>query len=471
MAVKCFYLRINLHGEMATSLHVLASCFLLLVVNVNLEAMPPQCKYRYLENKTTCTGEMKKMLRRGILSEVIVGRSALEVCKTDLTHVEGSWYEGQNNLTSLKISFNRVLKELRNNSFIYFPSLENLDLSHNQIESLNVFVFHPLTTLNELKLDHNNLQILEAGVFSSQKNLRILSLSYNRLESLRNEILSSLVMLEELHVNNNRLNNLDSRCFVSLETMTFLNLSGNHLNVLPASVFTYQKKLTELHLDKNNISTLSAELFLPTTQIEILSFSGNKIRNISSAVLEPLIRLKQFDAMECPIECDCLFKNFYHLCAVRSIKTNITCEGSKYDLSVTLQQMECGIMNKSKIVLLVIIGLFIVGMLTQILLGCISRPENFFDKRRTTEYVNEYDYVEHPLDAKRNTDDDVRPRERQRYMSVLHVALNVYDYLRPLQGQLFNIRTSDIQQRRCEPEAPETSAPSRPTSDLYYVAM
>ncbi|KDR10890.1 Platelet glycoprotein V [Zootermopsis nevadensis] len=275
-------------------------------------------------------------------------------------------------------------------------------------------------------------------------------------------------MLEEFYVNDNRLNHLDSTSFVSLESMTILNLSGNNLNVLPATLFTYQKKLKELHLDRNNISTLNAELLSPTTQMEVLSISDNKIRKISSAVLEPCVRLKHLDAIRCPIECDCSFKNFYQFCAVRSIKTNITCEGRKYDLSVTLRQMECGIMDKSTIVLIVIIGLFILGKLTEVLLGYITKSRSIFDKRRTTEHVNEYVYVEYPLDAKSKAD-DVRPRERQRYMSVLHVPLNVYDYLRPIQGQMFN--TAERQQRSFEPELPESSAPSRPTSDFYDVAM
>jgi hypothetical protein len=448
---------------MEASVHILASCILLFVVNLNFGAIPSQCKYEHCENKITCTGKVKKMLRRGKLTEAIVGRGALEVSNTDVTRVEGSWFEGRSNLTTLKISSNRELRQLGNNSFIYFASLTNLDLSHNHIESLNVFVLHPLTALNKLKLDHNNLQTLEAGVFSSQRNLRILFLSDNRLESLSNEILSSLVMLEELHVDNNRLKNLDSRCFVSLETMIFVSLSGNHLKVLPATIFTYQKILKELHLDRNNISTLSADLFLPTTQMEILSLSGNKIRKISSAVIEPLVRLKQLDATGCPIECDCSFKNFYQYCAVRSIKTNITCEKNKYDLSVTLQQIECGIMDKSTIMLLVIIGIFLVGMLTDILSRCISKSEHF--------YVNDYDYVGSPLDASSKAYHDVRPRERQRYMSILHVALNVYDYLRPIQGQQFNNGTADKHYRSWEPTEPGVSAPSRPTSNLYDTAM
>lgn len=455
---------------MAASFHILIPYFLLVVVNLNLAKNRALCKYEYLENIVRCRGGMKEHLTRGKFSEAIVGRRAQEVRYTDITHIEGSWYEGENNLTTLTVSFNSELRQLGNDSFTYLPGLESLDLSHNKIESLNVFVFHPLTTLCKLKLDHNNLQTLEAGVFSSQRKLISLSLSDNRLESLRNDFLSSLVMLEELHVGKNRLASLDSRSFVSLENMAFLNLSSNHLNVLPTSVFAYQKKLRELHLDKNNISALSTELFLPTKQIEILSFSDNKIRKISSAVLETLVRLKHLDAMRCPIKCNCSFKNFYQLCLVRSIKTSITCEESKHDLSVTVQQMECDIADKSTIVLLAITGIFTVGMLTNFLFGYFCKAENVSDERRMPEYANEYDYVESLPVAKSDTNHDTRTSKLQGYMSVLHADLRLYDYLQPIQWRLFNTATTDRQQATPDPTTPEYSNLSRPPFTVYDTA-
>jgi Leucine-rich repeat (LRR) protein len=441
------------------------------MVNLSSAGIYPMCKYKYWGNKITCQRNLKKIIRRGIFTEIISNRTALEVLNTDLTHMEGSWFEGKNILETLRINFNRVLRNLNNDSFVYFPSLKNLDISYNQIASLNVLLFHPLTNLNRLKMDHNKLQALEAGLFSRQARLKILSLSYNKLKSLGNEILSPLIMLEELYVNNNRLNTLDSRSFVSLENMKILNLSENYLNMLSVRLFTYQKKLIELHLDKNNISTLSSELFSPTIEMEILSFGGNQIVKITDAVLQPLVRLKRLDVMGCPLECDCSLKNFYQLCVARSIRIHVTCKRGNVDSLVTLQHMTCRSLEKFTVILLVIVGLSIFGMLTTILVGSFSKTGNLFSKRRQRESVHDYDYVEFPLDDKSKNVDDFKRMERKKFRSIIYMVLEAYDYLRPLQGRVFSMGIVNTKPTNPDPVIPETSAPSRPPTSLYDIPM
>jgi hypothetical protein len=469
MAVNYIDFRINIHGEMVTSLHILTSCIFLLMVNLSATRMRPMCKYKYWGDKIRCEGNLKKLIRRGIFTEVIENHNTLEVLNTNLIHIEGSWFEGKSNLETLRISFNLVLGTLNNDSFVHFPRLKNLDVSCNQIRSLNVFVFYPLTNLNTLKLDHNKLKELEVGLFSSQKRLKILFLSYNELKYLGNEILGPLIMLEKLYVNNNRLITLDSRSFVSLENMKFLNLSENNLSVLPMRLFTYQKKLRELHLDRNNISILSAELLSPTIEMEILSFGGNQIVKLHNAVLETLVRLKRLDVMGCPIECDCSLKNFYQLCEARSITTTITCKKGSVDSMVTLEHMMCSSIDKPTIMLFAIVGISIFGMLTNILLGCFSKTGNLFSKRGYRESVHDYEYVESVLDDKEKTVDDVRRRERQKYTPIFRISLKVYDYLRPIKGRKFNIGIVGTKHRKTSPIIPETSAPCRPPTLLYDI--
>jgi hypothetical protein len=471
IAVKYTDFRINIYGAMVTLLHILTSCIFLLTVDLSTARLSPMCKYKYWGDKIRCDGNLKKIMRRGIFTKVIANHRTLEVLNTNLNHMEGSWFEGKNNLETLRISFNHVLGTLNNDSFVHFSRLENLDVSHNQITSLNVLVFYPLTNLNTLKLDHNKLKQLEVGLFSSQKGLKILSLSYNKLKYLGNDILSPLIMLEKLYVNNNRLNTLDSRSFVSLENMKFLNLSENYLNVLPMRLFTYQRKLRELHLDRNNISTLSPELLSPALEMEILSFGGNQILKLNNAVFDPLVRLKRIDVVGCPIECDCSLKNFYQLCAARSITTTITCKKGSVDSLVTLQHLMCRSLDKPTTMLFAIIGISIFGMLTNILLGCFSKTINLFSKRRHRESSHDYEYVESLQDNKGKTVDDIRTRERQKYIPIFHINLKVYDYLRPIQGRIFNIGIVNTTQRKSNPNIPETSAPSRPPTLSYDIPM
>jgi Leucine-rich repeat (LRR) protein len=426
------------------------------------------CKYQSWGDRMKCEGNLKKIMRRRIFGELIRNHNTLEVCNTDLSHTEGSWFESKNNLKNLRINFNIFLRTLKNDSFVYFPRLRSLDVSHNQITSLSLLVLYPLKNLHILKLDHNKLQDLETGLFSSQRRLRSLSLSYNELQYLGNEILSPLKTLEYLDVNNNRLRTLDSKSFVSLQSMKFLNLSENYLNVLPENLFTYQQELRKLYIDRNNISVLTADLFSSTTEMEYLSFGGNQILKLNFDMLQSLVRLKRLDVVGCPIECDCSLIDFQQLCVARSITASITCKKGTMDYQVTFQNMSCKNLYKPTIILLAIVGISLFGMLANIFLGPFSKMGSLFGNRKQIISVHEYEYVENLPDEKGKIADG---RPGHRYTPIFQMVVKVYDYLRPIQGRRLNIGFVNAKNTNSNPKIPETFAPFRPKTLLYDIPI
>ncbi|KYO44859.1 volume-regulated anion channel subunit LRRC8E [Alligator mississippiensis] len=111
-------------------------------------------------------------------------------------------------------------------------SLEELDLSHNEVQVLPAALFFCIT-LRRLDLTHNCLRELPPGVGALQ-NLRHLGLSSNALETLPDEVFFCH-RLSTLLLGGNKLSALSPRVG-ALATLTRLELEGNRLEALPAQL-------------------------------------------------------------------------------------------------------------------------------------------------------------------------------------------------------------------------------------------
>lgn len=80
--------------------------------------------------------------------------------------------------------------------------LEEIDLSHNKLTSINHETFSQLSSLIILKLNHNNIR-LTFGLFPL--TLKSLDLSYNQLKDFSLRQLLSSQLLEELKLNGNEM--------------------------------------------------------------------------------------------------------------------------------------------------------------------------------------------------------------------------------------------------------------------------
>ncbi|KAF5317640.1 hypothetical protein D9611_014966 [Ephemerocybe angulata] len=150
------------------------------------------------------------------------------------------------------------------------PNLENLDISHNEIESLRQL--ECLRHLRELKADGNRITKLDGlermdGLvkLSVQGNsiqsvdlegfrwtrLEMLNISHNRLDSVRG--LSSLEALIAVNLDNNALREVDFGSH-GMPRLRILRVSGNRLSELKVSVLP---NLRTLYADNNSLSVVA----------------------------------------------------------------------------------------------------------------------------------------------------------------------------------------------------------------------
>ncbi|NXV79775.1 TLR3 protein, partial [Atlantisia rogersi] len=282
------------------------------------------------------------------LSNTSIQNLSLSLVK--LSYIGKSTFQGLEgtNLTVLNLSQNS-LSVIENDSFQWLPSLQYLNLKHNNIR-LSSRVFYGLSSLRHLNLinslngkmedfsfrwlnhleylimDNNNFPGITANMFTGLNNLKYLSLSYCNinLQKITNKTFSSLAnsSLHLLNLTKTRISTIESGAFSSLGQLTSLDLGLNEisqeltghefkgLNNIQDIYLSYNKNLTlrsrsfifvpslkKLMLRKVGCSNLalSPSPFHPLQNLTVLDISNNNIANIKEDLFEGLHKLAILD--------------------------------------------------------------------------------------------------------------------------------------------------------------------------------
>ena len=126
-----------------------------------------------------------------------------------------------NKLEKLDLSGNSLrFVDLRGpSSYFYKSKLADIDLSHNQLDSIR---FNDLYAVRRLNVSHNNLEKLDV---SDADNLRTLDLSYNKFTRV---LLNHSELIEDINVSNNE---LDEVKIPPVAPVAKLNVSGNRFTL------------------------------------------------------------------------------------------------------------------------------------------------------------------------------------------------------------------------------------------------
>ena len=159
-----------------------------------------------------------------------------------------------------KISGNSLTR-IEPNAFDNVASLEDLDLSFNNISELPNDIFSKLTNLKVLRLDHNHLQHLSEVIFDNSRELEELDLSYNPLKILYQEWFTSLQNLRALNVAHTGLMTIDHDTFHFTSSLEELDLSENNFSLVPNAGLKIIPNLKRLKLNGNPIKYINDESF------------------------------------------------------------------------------------------------------------------------------------------------------------------------------------------------------------------
>ncbi|XP_046550052.1 toll-like receptor 4 isoform X2 [Haliotis rubra] len=172
------------------------------------------------------------------------------------------------------------LSWIRKFEFARFRTLTHLDLSYNDINSIEDDGFQNMSSLGFLSLAHSIMEpsVLTSQVFRGLANLKTLKLNNNNMAEYPNEALSQLTSLEALFINGVPDGEFGEG-FRNLTKLTHLTISGNNgfcnQTTLSNSTFVNTVFLENLDVSKCYVSHIEKDSFSPLTKLRSLNISDN----------------------------------------------------------------------------------------------------------------------------------------------------------------------------------------------------
>ncbi|XP_066496204.1 transforming growth factor beta activator LRRC32-like [Tiliqua scincoides] len=157
-------------------------------------------------------------------------------------------------LEALDLSGNHLDSNMAASYLGYLPSLQELDLSWNQVTQLSRGIFRGVLTVREINLKNNHIAAIEEGSLDALKALRVLDLAMNFLRCISG---FHLPQVQVLNLSHNALESFVARGEVrGVYQLQVLDLSHNRLTSLP--LLPRRNRLLYLNLSHNAIAHLAA---------------------------------------------------------------------------------------------------------------------------------------------------------------------------------------------------------------------
>lgn len=195
------------------------------------------------------------------------------------------------NLRELSLGNNYIKGGM--SSFGVYGNLRYLDVSHNQLMSLENGDFHAQKHLNVLMLHRNMVSRLENGTFVGLDELQTLLLNENYIDDVPPGTFAPLRKLEKLDLSQNRLVRLSDSAFVGLTNLKTLVLRDNKFVTIPSQALVPLSTLLSLDLGLNMFSNIPEEAFAVLRQLEELSLDGCGVKTIQAGAFKQLSGLRK----------------------------------------------------------------------------------------------------------------------------------------------------------------------------------
>lgn len=207
-------------------------------------------------------------------------------------------------LLNLDLSENDV-ESIQPSAFAELRYLQTLDLSRNSLRDLNDQHFIGLRSLRKLCLYNNALLNIASSTFKELINLEHLDLSDNSLQTFSGDVFGAMLpKLRRLSLKSNSLTVLQPRSFLYIPNLDYLSLSFNDLTELNADLFEPISKLKKLHITNNRIEVLSGHMFNYTQGLTELLFSHNRLTFFPDIYID-FNRLQRVALEGNPWQCPC----------------------------------------------------------------------------------------------------------------------------------------------------------------------
>lgn len=238
--------------------------------------------------------------------EYPVTSQKLDICK--LAHIEGDYSNKDvvlnpriGNPSEIKIKhvhLGRIpasiisdhpnIKELKiKNGSIYsldgvsqLKQLEELELPHNNLSEISeIHLSNPL--LKEIDLEHNEIETIHPNAFQNTPVLKVLDLEGNKIRSLYRSVIVDT--LETLDLKDNLLESIEN-LFNGNSNIRRIYLARNHIQKITSNTFTGCSSLFKLDLSKNEITSVEEGAFDHLESLQLLDLARNKLKSFQMTI-------------------------------------------------------------------------------------------------------------------------------------------------------------------------------------------
>ncbi|XP_037798026.1 toll-like receptor Tollo [Penaeus monodon] len=207
----------------------------------------------------------------------LVGLSLIHLANNSLFEIHPHAFRHSSNLKQVFLSHNHlqaIPKALENLSFI-----KTLDMSYNNIVSIQPFLFGGLGNLELLNVSHNKLDFISQGSFKGLVSVKDLDLRDNAIHTVNEGSFDGVPNVLNLVLARNQLSNID-HIFAGLEHLESLDLSENNIRMFDYAFIPQQ--LINLNLKNNKIGQLGNFFKVHTVlTLENIDASHNNIKSLT----------------------------------------------------------------------------------------------------------------------------------------------------------------------------------------------
>ncbi|XP_016994846.2 leucine-rich repeat and immunoglobulin-like domain containing-NOGO receptor-interacting protein 4 [Drosophila takahashii] len=188
--------------------------------------------------------------------------------------ISNKTFIGLSAVTVLNLRGNQI-SELHQGTFTPLLKVEELNLGENRIGYLDPKAFDGLSQLRILYLDDNALtSVPDPVIFQAMPSLAELFLGMNTLQSIQAGAFQDLKGLTRLELKGASLRNISHDSFLGLEELRILDLSDNRLDRIPSVGLSKLVRLEQLSLGQNDFEVISEGAFLGLKQLKRLEVNG-----------------------------------------------------------------------------------------------------------------------------------------------------------------------------------------------------
>jgi Leucine-rich repeat (LRR) protein len=213
----------------------------------------------------------------------------------EIKNVNSRAFQGLHDyLTHLDLSNNQI-HTIESTTFSYTAKLQVLLVSNNSIAVLHEGVFTELTELQHLDLSFNLLSQVPDGTFHGNWQLEFLSLRHNAIDSVSKLTFRVQHNLKHLDLSQNKISVIVQDAFLTLQQLEWLSLAQNRIKTVSTNLFEKVKNVLHLNLSDNAIDSINRLSFSQCSQLQTLSIAHNLVSELSQQALYGLFNLTHLD--------------------------------------------------------------------------------------------------------------------------------------------------------------------------------